>query len=299
VPRWREAMTRGPHPGRRDRAEPLARPTRRGVPGGQDRVGRSMLRNGLIVRAASVLVGAVLVCSCGVAATPKTTPVPRALQLCDYICLAIIDTPSGTIAMGTGWDKDARLDEGYAAAWVVRDGSSTKAVLTREEGVVLSFLVPWGDGAVIIAGGLGAGSGYLSWITRDGISWEGPTPFRLPGEGASIARLAIVWGARIVITGERLIDDRYFASVWTSTDAVTWQLSASPPEFDDVGFTRVWQGGDGLVVGVALGAPGEPTQEWPWTTADLVRWRPLGSPYPCSWDTGGLHHPECRPSVAP
>ena len=28
VPGWREALTRGPHPGRRDRAEPLARPTR-------------------------------------------------------------------------------------------------------------------------------------------------------------------------------------------------------------------------------------------------------------------------------
>jgi len=26
---WREALTRGPNPGRRDRAEPLARPTRR------------------------------------------------------------------------------------------------------------------------------------------------------------------------------------------------------------------------------------------------------------------------------
>ena len=30
VPPWRETLTRGPHSGRRDRAEPLARPTRRG-----------------------------------------------------------------------------------------------------------------------------------------------------------------------------------------------------------------------------------------------------------------------------
>ena len=73
---WREALTRGPHPGRRDRAEPLARPTRlaRGElsdvahPIPRLRAGRSL----------GVVLMAIALGGCAGAATtaPSPTPVP-------------------------------------------------------------------------------------------------------------------------------------------------------------------------------------------------------------------------------
>lgn len=250
---------------------------------------RSMLLDTSTIRAGSILLAAFLVGSCGLMETSRSVPAAPVSPSEEWCfldgCYAVIDTPSGTIAIGLGFDEGAMGNEGYHAAWVVRDGKSTKTVLTREDDVGLPMLAPWGDGAIIIATREGAGGGGLSWVTRDGKSWKGPTPFRLPGESVFSLRPGFVWDARIVITGEQCVDDRWVSSVWSSTDAVTWNLADSPRE--DADFTGVRPGGDGLVVDLevyALPSGSSAHQQWEWTTADLVHWRPLSSPYPCCED---------------
>jgi len=246
-------------------------------------VRRSMFLNTWTARAGSILLATLLVGSCGLMET--SSPVSRSLGICDWRCEATIHTPSGTIAMGASIAGLPPL-----AAWVVRDGVTTKTVLTDSEDVpdLLRLLAPWGDGAIIVAtrndGGITDtrdGEG-LSWVTRDGKSWEGPTPFRAPGEGVFWLRPEFVWDARIIITGQQCVDDRWVNSIWTSTDAVTWHLAESPREGADFGWVR--PGGDGLVVDLevyALPSGSSIHQAWEWTTADLVHWRPLSSPYPC------------------
>ncbi len=207
---------------------------------------------------------------------------------CDLFCAAKIDTPSGAIAVGTGWDEGAPLSEGYLAAWVVRDGTTTRAILTRDDdNLGVPYLVRWGEGAAVIGTGLGAGAGLRVWLTPDGSSWSEAGTASLPGENP-IPRLITSWRSRMVILGEQLTGaDHYVASVWTSTDGLAWELGPAPKDFDGAGVSRYWEGGDGLVVGVYRGVPGDLTERL-WTSADLVSWRSFGAATPCELEARGM-----------
>lgn len=206
---------------------------------------------------------------------------------CDLFCAAKIDTPSGTIAVGTGWDEGAPLSEGYLAAWRVHEGTTTRAILTRDDGLGVPYLVRWREGAAVITTGLGAGAALRVWITSDGSSWSDAGTAVLPGEDP-IPRLMTSWRSRMVILGEQLIGvDHYIASVWTSTDGIAWKLESTPTDFDDAGVSRYWEGGDGLVLGVYRGVPGNLTEQL-WTSADLVSWRSFSPATPCELTTHGM-----------
>lgn len=266
-------------------------------------------QSGLRLRVvASVM--SVVFASCANAGAPSprevATPTVDVQNPCDYICLATLDTAIGRFAVGTAWDEGARLKDGYLAVWLVRDGTSTRTKLTGEGvgDVGVPVIVRWGNGAAIIATGLGAGGALLSWTTADGMTWLGPTAFVLPGD-SPIPRLVASWRSHMLILGEQLLGDeqvgyRYLASVWTSVDGAAWKLAPRPDEFDDASVTRWWEGEDGLVVGIApttagVGVP----QEQAWTTTDFTNWRPAGSPRPCVWKM--LSNParsECQPLAA-
>lgn len=232
----------------------------------------------------------------GAGPTGSQAPTVDVANPCDYICLDTLDTSWGRIAVGTGWDEDAGLFDGYLTAWLVRDGRSVRTKLTTDnvDDVGVPQIVLWGDRAAIIATSACDRCRGSFWITSDGRTWDGPKAFSLPGE--SPAHLFVTsWGSRLVILGEQVPEDRRFASVWTSTDGETWQLGPRPPEWDDAIVTGWWEGGDGFVVGVGAAEQAGPPTEWPWTSANFVHWRPLGSPYPCTWTVPSFRSQECLP----
>lgn len=214
---------------------------------------------------------------------------------CDYVCLDALDTSWGRIAVGTGWDDDGALSDGYLTAWLVHDGTSARTKLSTlgVPDLGVPHLVPWGNRVAIIATGV---VGPMStWITSDGTGWQGPTTFNLPGESPGHLFLTS-WGSQLVILGEQFLDPGYLASVWTSTDGQAWELAPRPPGWDDRRVTGWWEGGDGFVVGIGREVTAESTTEWPWTSADLVHWRPIGSPYPCVWSQQSFDPWECLPT---
>ncbi len=77
---------------------------------------------------------------------------------CDGSCDAVLDTPHGTIYVGTGWDLGSAGADAYPAAWLVRGGIATKVRLgTSGWDFGTRHLVPWGDGARLLVTGFDAG----------------------------------------------------------------------------------------------------------------------------------------------
>ena len=118
----REALTRGPNPGRRDRAEPLARPTRRAA----SREGRGMLglkHRAIVVAAAMV---ATMAMGSGVAADTRGGDGAQVAGLLfrDMFTHAEQSAENWTFHNREGRIADGRLwiDGGYTGDAVFRDG---------------------------------------------------------------------------------------------------------------------------------------------------------------------------------
>ncbi len=208
---------------------------------------------------------------------------------CGWYCDGDLTLGHGTVYVGMHYgDLPAGRDD-YVAAWHVDGLHTTETILTRDPGYEASFVVPWRDGVAVIAQYTDNAKPALLWTMRDREPWVGPIQSSIPGEGATpVPRIATLWSEGLLLAGHRASTDRdvYVPAIWTSADGARWRLEPMPAEVIPAGspggtITGVWQGGDGIVIGISpLG--GEPRQQ-AWTSPDLRSWRAMGDSYRCAW----------------